>query len=100
MSRVYISGGITNVPDYMIRFSEAKTRLVKRGYEVVNPAQVCLSLPVSFTHEQYMTVCLAMLECCDTIYMLHGWEESKGAKIELEWAMFHGFKIMAEDDDI
>ena len=99
MARVYISGGITNVPDYRIRFAEAKTLLLIRGYEVVNPATVCESLPTSFTHEQYMKVCMALLECCDTIYMLNGWGKSKGAQAECEWALFHGLKILTEDKD-
>ena len=98
MARVYISGGITNVPDYRIRFAEAKTLLLSRGYDVVNPATVCESL-VGFTHEEYMKVCMALLSCCDIIYMLHGWDTSIGAKAELEWAMFHGLGIMSEDKD-
>lgn len=98
MARVYISGPITGVPDYLIRFEQAKKFLFTRGFfDVVNPAQMCINLPSSFTHDEYMRVCMAALECCDTIYMLKGWEQSEGAKAECEWAMFHNYKIMSED---
>lgn len=97
--RVYISGKITGTPDYLIRFEQAAKKLAKRGYEVVNPALVCLPLPTTFTHNQYMDVCMAALKACDAIYMLSGWEKSHGAKAECEWAMFNGLKIMSEEAD-
>ena len=99
MARVYLSGPITGHDDFLINFSLAKAKLMERGYEVVNPAQACLSLPRSFEHEDFMKVCMALLSCCDIIYMLHGWDTSIGAKAELEWAMFHGLGIMSEDKD-
>lgn len=102
MKRVYVAGPISNCPDYMIRFGDAKSRLLLNGYEVVNPAQMCLSLPVSFTHDQYMKICMAALECCDTIYLLNGWQNSVGAKIEAEYALFNNYTMIEEGskDDI
>lgn len=38
------------------------------------------------THDEYMRVCLEMLKMCDAIYMIPGWETSKGATKEYEYA--------------
>lgn len=102
MARVYVSGPISNAPDYLINFAGAKSRLLRCGYEVVNPAQMCLSLPNTFSHNEYMEVCMAALKACDTIYLLNGWQNSVGAKIEAEYALFNNYTMIEEGskDDI
>lgn len=102
MHRIYVSGPITGTPDYLIRFAGAKSRLLCCGYEVVNPAQMCLSLPNTFSHNEYMEVCMAALKACDTIYLLNGWQNSAGAKIEAEYALFNNYTMIEEGskDDI
>ena len=39
-NRVYISGPITGIDDYMERFSNAEKELKEQGLSVVNPAKV------------------------------------------------------------
>lgn len=80
--RIYISGAITGTPDYMERFAEAEKNLTETGYEVVNPAKVNAQLPESTSYEDHMKMSICMLETCDYIYMLRGWQSSKGANIE------------------
>lgn len=84
--RIYISGAITGTTDYMERFAQAEADLKKAGYEVVNPAKVNAQLPQSTTYDDYMKMSLCMLEICDYIYMLRGWQKSKGANTELKKA--------------
>lgn len=77
--RVYISGGITGIPDYKERFAQAEAELMARGFGVVNPARIdipCLSW------EEYMHIDLWLLKQCDAVYMLKGWGKSKGASQE------------------
>lgn len=95
---VYLSGPITGTDDYMERFARAEERLTKRGYAVINPARVCAQLP-ELEHDQYMQVCVPMIEVADVIYMLKHWEESKGAKMEYFYAQFWSVKILDERDD-
>lgn len=40
---------------------------------------------------------LAAVRSCDAIYLLRGWENSRGAKMELAEAMKNGLKIWQED---
>lgn len=94
--RIYISGAITGTTDYMRRFRIAEMIFEERGLDVVNPAKLCSSLPTDFRHEEYMKVCLAALDSCDAIYMLTGYENSKGAMIELGYAKGKGLKIYNE----
>ena len=39
---------------------------------------------------------LAAVRSCDAIYLLRGWENSRGAKKELAEALAHGLKVMQE----
>lgn len=97
-SRVYISGPITGHADYMERFMRCEGILSDLGYEVINPAKVGKMLPGSFEHEEYMAVDLAMLGLCEIIFMMKGYEKSKGAKIELEYAINHHKTIFFEEN--
>lgn len=96
ITTVYISGGITNVPNYMERFTKAESDLIKQGYEVVNPARINANLPMICTHEDYMKVSMAELSICDTIYLLKGYETSSGAMEELTYALKNGYTIIKE----
>lgn len=84
--RVYISGAISNNPNYMTDFANAEQHLQKLGYEVINPTNVCAMLPTSFTHDEYMRVCKAMLKSCNFIYNIESNIPSVGRELEIKWA--------------
>lgn len=92
--RIYISGGVTGIPDFKQIFKNAEDELLKEGLDVINPA--IIDLPSSCGWEDYMHVTLAMLELADGIYMLKGWENSKGACAELKWAQDNNLEIYYE----
>lgn len=94
MSKVYISGGITDVPDYRDRFLKAETRLISQGFTVVNPSRLNLIMPEDSTWDEYMIVALDLLRMCDMIFMLPGWEKSAGARIEHDIAVKRNMQII------
>ena len=95
MARVYISGGITNVPNYKENFARAEKKLKNLGFKVVNPVSMEDVLPV-MNYEEYMKLDMCLLSMCDTIYLLKGWEKSTGANREYGYALAKGYKVLKE----
>lgn len=93
---IYISGGITGVSFSELHFQKAESYLKSKGRVPINSKKVCSNLP-TLSHKEYMTVCMALLSLCDTIYMLKGYEQSKGAMQELEYAKEHGYRVVYEE---
>lgn len=94
--KVYISGAITNNTNYVEEFDAAEKSLVAAGHEVINPAKVNMPLPESTTHDEFMHVSFALMDLCDTVFMLKSWEKSSGAHMEFEYAMRHKMTITFE----
>lgn len=87
--KVYISGAITNNPHYHYQFGEAEAKLIKEGHAVLNPCK-----NEGFTYREYINMGLCELMHCDAIYMLEGWENSTGAKLEYEYAVAVGLEVL------
>ena len=100
--KIYISGKITGVDDYLEKFGRAETVLKENGFIVVNPAKVMAELPNDTPRGCYMDLSIDMLKYCDAIYMLRGWEYSEGPNEERDYAVKHNKYIVyeAEGDDV
>lgn len=87
--KIYLSGPITGIENYKENFEaaerEARERLSDWEPEIFNPANI--TLPDTATHEDYMKICMQKLADCDTIYMLNGWQNSRGACREYGYAL-------------
>ena len=90
---VYISGSITNNENYKVDFETAVKWLEENGYKPINPARLNDILP-NLTYEQYMAIDYKLLELSEAIYMLDGWQKSKGACAELSYAKSLGKKVI------
>lgn len=91
--RIYISGAITGTEDFRERFLEAEKELIAVGHDTVNPARLNDIMPKDATNEEYMRISFELLGICDAIYMIDGWENSKGANQEYGFAKGKGIEI-------
>ena len=97
---VYISGGITDVPDFKERFKKAEKHLTGLGFNVINPAGLQDNVTIGdFTHYDYMNFCIGLLELSDCVYFLDNWEQSDGAKSEMQQARLLKMKRVKEDEE-
>lgn len=99
MTRIYISGPITGWPIDMCRarFEAAEFTLRLQGFEPVNPMKN--GLPDDAPYDEHMKRDLEMLAECDAIYLLNGWERSKGCRIELQEAIKANKRITYEREN-
>ena len=80
MKKCYIAGKITGTNDFKERFKDAEWEVTLMGMIAVNPT----TLPHNHDKEwqSYMKECIAELVKCDAVYMLQGWLNSDGARLE------------------
>lgn len=91
MSVVYLSGPMSGIPDNNFpAFHYWAAELRRQGHTVVSPAEI----PELQTWEECLRADLRELCGCNTIALMPGWENSKGANLELHVAHRLGIKVI------
>ncbi len=87
----YLSGPMTGLPDFNYPyFNTVAAALRLKGFSIVNPAELNDS---TVPFEQCLRADIKALCDCDGIILLAGWENSKGANLELHLAHRLGIKV-------
>lgn len=95
---IYIAGPMTGLPDCNYpAFFEAEGKLSKRfpDAEIINPARN-FGKAKGLTHADYMRRCMPQIMLATHIYALTGWEQSIGARWEVETAKMLGLPVQVE----
>lgn len=88
---------MTGIPEFNFpAFNQAATRLRGCGLDVINPAEINLDITMSW--EDCMRADIKALCDCDTLVMLPGWENSKGAHLEVHIAHRLGIRVVGLTD--
>lgn len=90
---VYLSGPISGDPEYEEKFRAAEEALTSDGCTVLNPAKLSEAFP-GLSESKYLQLALTLVTYANTVYMMKGWERSKGACIEYLLAKQDGKQIM------
>lgn len=88
--KAYIAGKITGDSDYKAKFDHAQRALEGEWFTVISPAV----LPEGMTANDYMRICMAMIEVSDVVAFLPEYTESRGAQLELAWCQYVGKQTM------
>lgn len=92
--RIYLSGPMTGLPELNFPAFNATARTLRaNGLEVVNPAEI--NPEGAKTWEACMRADIKALCDCDTLALLPGWENSKGAHLEVHIAHRIGIRVVA-----
>lgn len=94
--KIYIAGPMAGIKNRNTEaFQRACAQYRLEGYIVLNPDD--LPNTPQIKPAEYMDIDLAMIRACDEIYMLKGWEKSKGAKLEHAYAVYLELKISYQE---
>jgi len=103
---IYISGPMTGIPEFNYpAFEQMFQTLVSKGISVQSPHKVG-NAPFNDPGEAwlwYMKQSINMLLSCNTILMLQGWENSKGAVLEktiaenLKYPIYYSIRVLFEN---
>lgn len=105
---IYLSGAMSGRPNHNYdAFDLTEVGLRDLGFEVVSPAQIgrlCgvdeYTNPTKAMIKVLLISDLTALADCDAVYLLPGWEESRGVDIEVRFARYFGIPVFESVSDL
>lgn len=105
--KIYIAGPVTGVDGYEKKFEEAEAFLLEKAkndacLEIFNPIKIVKMLQEGMDEEpswvDYMECLIPFVVSSDALFLLKGWEKSKGARIERIIALSLGKEVFNEGE--
>lgn len=94
----YISGPMRSMPDCNYPyFNQVQKKLEDEGWAVRNPARH-FNGDTDHTFAEYMELDYADVLASDTVFLLPGWQDSEGARLEVQVAKSLGKNFQLVDD--
>jgi nucleoside 2-deoxyribosyltransferase len=107
MKRIYLAGPYSHKTWHervanVAQAREAMVQLLAAGFAVFCPHTMTEKLEHDerLTYNHFMDNDLEWLATCDGILMLKGWFESRGSKIEHDFAWDHGINVFHSVEDV
>jgi len=95
----YISGPMSGLPELNYpAFFAAEEQLSSSFSKILNPARLTLDEGQSNTWENWMRKAIAMMTEATHVFLLPGWQNSKGARLEVLIAESLGLTIISQND--
>lgn len=92
--KVYVSGPITGIPDLnRDAFAAAAAALKAHGLEPLNPHDVVPNSDTATWEQCLRADITSLVQECDGIALLDGWETSRGSKLEVHIGMALHMKV-------
>ena len=105
--RIYIAGCYSDGDTLLISeqkenarmFRKAQVKLTLEGWAVINPIEMDwrMAREEGITYQDVMDSDIAIIDGCHAIFMLKGWENSRGAVREHTFAKEKGLEIIYQD---
>lgn len=99
MRNVYLAGPMSGRFEFNREAFDAAAEHLRRGhFAVINPHDIDRArgydwtgndghtLPDDFDYRDTLRQCLGLIDACDMVVVLDGWEQSTGARIEVHYA--------------
>ena len=94
--RIYLSGPMSGLPEFNYpAFNAAAAQLRAAGFHVENPAEN--PIPECKSWEGFMRLAVVQLATCDRIVTLDGWQNSRGARVEVDLGLTLGMDVVDMD---
>lgn len=105
MKTIYVAGPYSGVDENQVHSNianaeKASILLLNLGWCVIIPHKnfAYYEIRTSLDYDFFMECCIELLGKCDAIFILEGWEKSKGARLEHLFAKKAGIEIYYEKD--
>ncbi len=104
MQIVYIAGKFRGanaweVHQNVLKAEEAIVWLIDQGYAVICPHKMTENLHGLYPDQVYLDMCLELVRRSDELYVLKGWQRSKGTIEEIRLAVSLGKPIIYEEHE-